>query len=590
MSELKITSIDKFLGVNKSTTETQIELGEASDMSNWLITDDYKLQKMFGYEEIFDSLGEHEINGGWYGQLSDTYYFVFSCNGKVYSHNLTTGVNTDIGNIKDSHTMFFVDNNTLYIFDGDDIYKWTGTGNISTVVGYVPTVTTATPPTGGGMLLEDINYITGQKIQKFSGDGITAVFQLLELDVNSVDEVKVGGVVLTVDTEYTVDLKSGTVSFMSEPPNVANNVIITFTKETTGDRGLIAKNTYYGGVYYSRTWIFGNPDQKNTRYPSGVTLDGVADPTYWPKYADSTVGEYEITDIKTQYNKQIIFSSGAAWYSEEDTYTDPDSGILVTLFPVYPMNPKVGNVAKGQVQIILNNPFTVWKGVYQWVSTYVVNEKNAEWISKRVQPDLDKVDLSTALTFDWDDKGLYWLCVGSTIWVYNYRADVWYIHKLKDTPTCFINVDSALYFGTDKGQIMKFDENLLSFNGEIIDAVWEMGFYDFGVEWIQKFVQRLFISLKPENRSLVNITYKVDSGEESDTYSAIYKILDWDNVDFDDYTFNMSRDPQPFKFKIRAKKFDYLKLKLRSNTEGYTATVLSVTLPSRTGGEVKRRN
>ena len=31
--------------------------------------------------------------------------------------------------------------------------------------------------------------------------------------------------------------------------------------------------------------------------------------------------------------------------------------------------------------------------------------KNANWISKRIQNDLDKVDLRQAITIDWSDKG-----------------------------------------------------------------------------------------------------------------------------------------------------------------------------------------
>jgi hypothetical protein len=84
-------TIEKFLGVNKSATETLLQLGEASKMVNWFVTDDYKIQKMFGYVELFDTLGAHKINGMWYGSLGGTNHFVFACNGHVYEHNLTTG-------------------------------------------------------------------------------------------------------------------------------------------------------------------------------------------------------------------------------------------------------------------------------------------------------------------------------------------------------------------------------------------------------------------------------------------------------------------------------------------------------------------
>jgi hypothetical protein len=62
MAQLQPYTIEKFLGVNKSATETLLQLGEASEMKNWIITDDYKIQKMYGYLSKID-LGPGNING-----------------------------------------------------------------------------------------------------------------------------------------------------------------------------------------------------------------------------------------------------------------------------------------------------------------------------------------------------------------------------------------------------------------------------------------------------------------------------------------------------------------------------------------------
>ena len=595
MSQVKTVTIDKFLGVNKSATETLLELGEASESSNWAITDDNKLSKMFGYANMFATLGNNKINGMWYGELTGVKHFLFACGGKLYEHNLTTHVNTDIGTIADANpTTIFANNNTVYIMNGTDYYKWTGTGNISLVVGYTPTVATASVPTGGGTLLESLNYLTGQKTQKFSGNGAATVYQLLETNITSVDSVYVGGVLKTVTTHYTVNLVNGTVTFITAPiTGVVNNVVITWTKVDAADRPTITNNKYYGGMYYSRLWFYGNPNHKNTRYVSGVTMAGSSDPEYWPKFADSDVGKYEITAIVTQYDKQLVFTSGdsseaSAWYSTNETYTDTSTGIVITIFPVYPINAKIGNVAPGQVQIIENNPFTLWKGIYRWVSTYVMNEKNAEWMSKRIQSDLDDLDLKTALTIDWNERGLYMLCVGSKVWVYNYRVDAWYILDLPHTPTCFLAVDGALCFGTTTGQIMRFDETLSTYDGVTINAVWKMGFFNFGVEWLRKFIQRIFVSILPYTKTHIDITYETDRSNTSDTYTASYGLSGFDTWDFSDFSFETNYSPQPFKFKIRAKKIDYFKMVI-TNNDTDTATVLSITLPVRTGGEVKSR-
>lgn len=594
MQKPKYTIIDKFLGVNKKATETLLQLGEASDMANWIITDDNKLQKMFGYARLFASLGAHKINGIWCGELSGTPHFIFACNGHVYEQNMTTHANTDLGTIADAYpTTMWVTNNTVYIMDGTEFYSWSGTGSVSAVVGYVPTVLTASPPTGGGTILEPINYLSGQKKQKFSPNGTATVFQLAEYNITSVDTVVLGGVTQTVTVDYTVNLTNGTVTFVTIPTTGTNSLEITWTKVTSGDRQLITNCRYYGGVYYARHWLFGNANHKNTRYVSGVTMAGVSDPTYWPKYADSDVGEYEITDICVQYNKQIIFTSGSeseasAWYSEQTTYTDTSTGLLVTLFPVYPMNAKVGNVAKGQTQIVYNNPVTIWKGVYEWQSTSVVNEKNAQYVSEKIQNDLDKVDLTKAITVDWSDKGQYWLCVGKKAWVLNYRVKAWYILDLAHEPTCFAINDSKLYFGTTTGYIMRFNDNLKTYDGTTINATWESGFTSFNADWLQKNVQSLFISIKPYVRTHVDITYETDRNGTPETKTASYQLTNFDHMDFAHFSFKTNYNPQPFKFKIKARKIDYFKAIL-TNNDTDAATVLSINLPVYYGREVGQR-
>lgn len=601
MSEVKPFSIDRFLGVNESATETLLQLGEAASMSNFIITDDNKLSKMFGYTRLFEPLVS-AINGMWYGEISGTAKMIFACGTKVYEHNLSTHANTDIGTIANSSPVtFFVDNNTVYIMDGTGFFSWPGSGNIASVTGYIPTVFTATPPTGGGTLLENINYLTGAKIMKFSGDATATVYQLPELIVTSVDTVVVGATTMEETTDYVVSLANGTVTFVSAPATGVNNVVVTWTKTIATDRPMITNCRYYGGTYYARKWLYGNVNHKATRFPSGVTMAGVSDPTYWPKYSESDVGDYEITDITIQHDRQIIFTDGdssgaSAWYSTIETYTDVTTGIVTTLFPVFPMSAKVGNVAKGQTQIITNNPFTIWKGVFEWETAYIKDEKSAKWISKRIQPDLDLVDLSTAITWDWDDKGIYILCVGKKLWCLNYRVDgakekgAWYILDLPHTPTCFTTIDSELYFGTSTGTIMKFDTSVGTFDGTEITTIWDMGYYNFGVDYIRKFIQDMFISILPLTSTHVDIYVSTDrdaSFRLIDTVS--YGLSGFDTWDFSNFSFETNFSPQPKKVKLKAKKIDYIKLRLVCNgLDG--AKVLSITLPTRQGGLVKNRS
>lgn len=601
MSEVQYRVLDTFLGVNKSETETLLTFGEASDMSNWIITDDRKLKKIYGYKSLNAKVPGQRINGMWYGPLHGEYHLIFARGGKVYKYDFNTKTEIELGTIVDAYpTTFFVTNNTVYILDGTEFYSWDGE-TFKVVEGYVPTVITAASPYGGGQLLESINYISGKKRARYSGDGEFTLYQLFEDDIDSVDLVTVNGQKMDEGTDYTVDLEHGQVIFGDPPPLGVNNVEITWTKNDPELRKLITNCRYYGGVFYARHWLFGNPDRRNTRFPSGVTQAGVSDPEYWPMHGDSNVGEYEITAIIKHYDKQIIFTSGdssgaTAWYSTAESYRDPGTGITTTLFPTFPINSKVGNVAPGQVQIIQNNPFTLWKGIYEWVSTYVMNEKNAQWISKRIQRDLDQVDLSKAITWDWDDAGVYLLCVGKRIWCLNYRVigangerGAWYILDLPHEPTCFMTIDQKLCFGTTDGQIMMFDESEATFDGEEIVAVWDMGYHNFGADWVRKYIQYMFISLLPLASTHVDIYLSTDRRA---TYKYIktvsYGVAIFDNWDFERLSFETNYSPQPKKVKLRAKKIDYLKIRLVcGGTDG--AVILGITLPVRAGGLVKNR-
>lgn len=596
MPEPQYFVIDTFLGVNKSETETLLQLGEASEMSNWMITDDRKLKKMYGYKSLNEKVSEKKVNGMWYGRIHGTNHFLFARGGKVYEYDFDTETEQELGTVADAYpTTFFVANNTVYILDGTEFYSWDGT-TFKQVEGYVPTFATAAPPYGGGTIYEGINYITGKKKMNFSADGQSFIFQLPEYNINSVDSVYVGATKMTEGAggDYTVDLEHGTITFADPPDEGSNNVVIAWTKEDADMRKLITNCRYYGGSYYARFWLFGNPNRRNTRFPSGVTVDGVSDPTYWPYATDSDVGEYEITDILTQYDKQIIFTSGdssgaSAWYSLNETYTDPGTGLVVTLFPTFPINAKAGNVAPGQAQLILNNPFTIWNGVYQWASTYVMNEKDVRWVSQRIQRDLDALDLTKAITWDWHENGLYLLCIGKKVWVYNYRVDVWYVLELPHEPTCFMTVDKKLCFGTTDGQIMMFDVNEVTFDGEEIVSTWDMGYSTFGVDYLRKYIQIMFISLLPLASTHVDIYVSTDRNASMKFVKTVkYSLSNFDDWDFSNFSFETNYSPQPKKVKLKAKKINYLKIRLVCDGTD-RATVLSLTLPIRAGGLVKNR-
>jgi hypothetical protein len=579
------TRIDKYLGINEdSSGDTQLLLGESPNMLDFRIADNYKLKMREGYEELFASLGAYDIQGIWYGKLSGTYYTLFAANGNIYKR--VAGVNTSIGTLADARTFFFAFDDKVYMLNGTDYKSWDGT-TFETVAGYIPLIATATSPTGGGVANEGINLLTGKKHQTFSGDNSATAYQVAETSLTSVDFVYKAGVLQTLTTDYTVNLTTGIVTFLVAPVTGVDNVDIYWTKGT-GSRSEVTDNTYamfFGGQNDTRIFYFGNGTNKY--YYSGLAA-GVPSAEYIPalNYREISSNEFAVTDIVRQYDRQIIYTDGGeAWYSYYDPITIGND--TVADFPTYPLNDTVGNIAVGQAQLIQNNPFTIQNGVYEWGATNVRDERNVVYMSKRVQPSMDAVDLSTAITIDWEARREYWLAIGNKVWVYNYRLDVWYKFLLADNVTCLHVINDELHFGTDNGEIMKFDPAYTNDNGVATSARWEMNFYDFDVEYLRKYLTEMWISLKPAAKSSVTITYQTDRVGTSDEYTAIYNLATFATADFADWSFLVNYNPQPFHFKIKAKKFVFLKIILTNDETDEELTLLSMNLPVRTGSKVK---
>jgi hypothetical protein len=355
-----------------------------------------------------------------------------------------------------------------------------------------------------------------------------------------------------------------------------------------GTRNNVLRNKYFsvfGGANDTRIFIYGNPKKKNRLIYSGLA-DGIPSVEYFPAngYRDIGSSQFAVTGLTRQYDRAIVYTEKDAWYTYYDTITT--NGKTIVDFPVFSLNSVKGNVASGQVQLINNNPFSVYQGVQQWNSSNVRDERNAVDISKRVQPSLNTVDLTTAITHDWEEMQEYWLCVGSTVWVFNYGNGTWY--KFDNIPaSCFLTIDGEMYFGTTGGLINKFNENEYCDNRTVINAVWEMGFYDFEAEWMTKYMNNIWVSIKPEVKSRVTLQPVTDNdgpGEEQEIY---FNLITFNHCSFNNFSFNTDYNPKPFYVEVQAMGFCYFRMVLTNDSLTDKATVLSINLPARMGGKVR---
>jgi hypothetical protein len=567
------TRITAFLGLNKSEEgDTELKLGEASETQNFRVTSGYEIKKMEGWQPLFDSIGQEEVNEMWAGKLNGINTLVFKHGSKLYKR--VDGVNTELGDIAKGGADIFYFNSKLYILDGEKYREFDGT-TYKEVEGYRPIVSK------NGTPYEQINILTGAKAIQETGDGTTTKYTLPETDIKNVDYVKVNG----KNPEYTAI--GNEVIFKTAPPSGAT-IEIGWTKDGENH---IAKCTHafiYGGSSDTRIFVYGNPDAPNREYFSGVAVTPRAD--YFPanNYKDIGNNQYPITDMARQYNTQIIYKKDETFYANIETSTDA-LGFLNTDFPALPLNSEKGNIAVGQARVLLNNPVSICRdGIYMWTSSNVRDERNTSKISQRLGREFEALDLSKVITFDWEDKMEYWISVPEKkmCYIYNYGNDTWYTRTNVEAYS-FVVIDRELYFGS-KGTIKKFsDDYRYDGNFGTIDAVYVTGFYGFGKEWLKKNIRKMWSSVKPETKVYVQYSYTTDNQDETIIGEIKYDVIDFSHIDFGKFTFNTSLTVKPFRFKMKAKKFAYFKLKIKSDKNVERATVLNVELKETEGGEIK---
>ena len=140
--------------------------------------------------------------------------------------------------------------------------------------------------------------------------------------------------------------------------------------------------------------------------------------------------------------------------------------------------------------------------------------------------------------------------------------------------------------GTLDGRVVKWGDQFVDFDGQTIDAHWEMNFSDFDVAYLRKTMSRLWVLMQPQGMSSAEIGYISNRATSATKKKISYSIQVLDNVDFSNFTFQLSNNPQPFRLKMKAKKFTNLKVTI-DNNEKTDCTILQLALRVESFGESK---
>jgi hypothetical protein len=244
-------------------------------------------------------------------------------------------------------------------------------------------------------------------------------------------------------------------------------------------------------------------------------------------------------------------------------------------------------MAPGQGQLIDNYPVTIDKtGLTLWKATNVRDEKNMEDISQRIKSDLNDMNMKAMTTLDFQPENQLWFGYDNRIYIYNYYNKTFSRIRIADSFTCYSNLGNSVYMGLEDGRIVKWGEEFQTFDNTHIVAHWEMNFSDFGAAYLRKTMTRLWVLMQPQAKSSAEIGYVTNRKESTVKKRIEYKIQVLDNVMFDDFSFQVSNNPQPFRLKLKAKKFTNMKITI-DNAEETDCTILQLALRVESFGESK---
>lgn len=590
-----LVRLEPFRGMNVSGSPTEINQNQSPNMLNVSLDLNGALNKRTGYSRVFPtSLGTGRINGLYEFKKSDgSSIFLIAWGTNLYTQSGADQPVSIYSGLANQSVHFFVNNGKCYIMDGTNYLVYDGT-TVSQITPYVPTIQMSKPPAGGGTAYEDFNLLGNKFKDSFSGTGTDTAFQLSLTGLDSTTvTAQVGTNTITEGSGLTVDRVNGKVTFTTAPASGTNNVIITAGKTVSGYAERIKNCTFsigFGGSNDTRIFISGNINMAEYVFRSGLL-----DPTYFPEN-----GYYKFTDKVMGFSKQYDYLVIERYSGKHQVRYSMASDGTVT-FPSKPINDEIGCIASNTIQIIDNNPVSLYKdGVYAITATNVIDENNVVHISRNIDRLLLlEAGLEDAISIDFDKK--YWLALNGKVYILDYTQKTnvspfgeWYIYD-NIPASCFFEMGGFLYFGSSTdGIVYKFYKDSTSVNsfnddGVAINAYWKSKALTFNADEMFKTVDSLFIGINPMSKTSVDISYESDKESKTitDNNEIMFSLFSFSHIDFSNFTFRTSQFPQVIKRKVKAKKITHFQLTLKNDKLNEGLTVLSLGIKFQYGSLIK---
>ena len=488
-----VAVIDEFLGVDFTNSPSNVDLKKSPNGVNMIRDVPGKVRKCMGYETI--KTYDARINGAHF-RHGDEEYLIHSGT-KLYKGEAT--LYTDMNDARSKSwqiedNLYIVDGKALLVYDGTTVKKASDDG-------YIPTLTIAKSPSGGGEQYEALNLLQPGFTELFGGTETDKTFQLSfsGLDSKAVQAWLLNSsgdwVQKTEGTDFSVNRSTGSVTFTTapgvSPVSGEDNVKITAFRTVAGyaDRINKCKIGILFGVNGAADRIFlsGNPDYINYDWYCDYN-----NPLYWPDTGYATLGTaksaiigYSIINDRLAAHKDSMEDDRNVILREGDiTDNEPTFKIVNTL-------QGAGAVAPYSFAYLANEPlFLTDLGIYAITPQDITGEKYSQNRSFFLNGKLlEEPNMSEAYACVYKD--LYWLCLNNVAYIldglqplqtdkslpYATRQYAGFYRTNLPARVMWVH-DSRLYFGTTDGKVCRFfddPESLQSYNdnGEPIHAIWD---------------------------------------------------------------------------------------------------------------------
>lgn len=581
-----VAVIDEFLGVDFTNSPSNVDLKKSPNGVNMIRDVPGKVRKCMGYETI--KTYDARINGAHF-RHGDEEYLIHSGT-KLYKGE--TALYSDMNDARSKSwqiedNLYIVDGKALLVYDGTTVKKASDDG-------YIPTLTIAKSPSGGGEQYEALNLLQPGFTELFGGTETDKTFQL---SFSGLDSKAVQAWILnssgdwvqkTEGTDFSVNRSTGAVTFTTapgvSPVSGEDNVKITAFRTVDGyaDRINKCKIGILFGVNGAADRIFlsGNPDYINYDWYCDYN-----NPLYWPDTGYATLGTaksaivgYSIINDRLAAHKDSMEDDRNVILREGDiTDNEPTFKIVNTL-------QGAGAVAPYSFAYLANEPlFLTDLGIYAITPQDITGEKYSQNRSFFLNGKLlEEPNMSEAYACVFKD--LYWLCLNNVAYILDGLQPIQTDKSLPYATRQYVGFyrtnlparvmwthDSRLYFGTSDGKVCRFFDDpvtLTSYNdnGQPIHAIWDTPDFYGNLFYKNKTFRHLDVRLASAIATSVKIWVQkrgLWSLIKEDSSTARY--FSFANLVFSKLSFSPDTTPKTLPSKIKVKKVDKARFRFEND-------------------------